>query len=413
MSHFRWPVIVGIIIGSVILIGIIGCIINCLCCGYQCCKCCCGCCCPSGRRRNKQPKYYDEPTPYNQQPPPPQPNPHTAYTPSPAPPVYRGAVQTATFDNPKSPGAKIDEDALPAMPTWAAAVDKHVEDPSHHDDVEMEPLNPHSHPDRKQGASPLHVATDYPPDRTASAAGYRGFTPTDPYARRSPGPAAALAAAQDPYGRRSPGMPAPAHAADPYARRSPGPQAMMDPYGRRSPGPAAAYGAAQDPYARRSPGLTSPVGAPSPYDQHNYNQQGYNHQQQQPYDEYHNGAGAAGYHAVTSQSPVSSYQQHNTTYNAMPASYSPSSEHAHSTPAGAGAGFQRQPSFGSSQYPPTYTSHPASPPPPFQSTAGSEYGVHEYAAGVGVAVGGEPGRERPPSLLQSGRRPAPGTYRDV
>jgi hypothetical protein len=292
------------------------------------------------------------------------------------------------------------------MPTWAAAVDKHVEDPSHRDDVEMEPLNPQHHPDRKQGgASPLHVATssDYPPDRTASTAGYRGFTPTDPYARRSPGPATALAATQDPYGRRSPGMSPPPHAAGPYARRSPGPQAnaMMDPYGRRSPGPATAYGTAADPYTRRSPGLTSPVGAPSPYDQHNYThtQQGYEHpqqQQQQPYDEYHNATGA-GYHAVTSPSPVAaSYQSHNT-YNAMPAAYSPPSDH--------GPGFQRQPSFGSSQYPPTYTSHPASPPPPFQSAAPSEYGV---------ALGGESGRDqRPPSLLQSGRRPVPGTFRDV
>lgn len=297
------------------------------------------------------------------------------------------------------------------MPTWATAVDKHVEDPSHRDDVELEPLNPQHHPDRKQGgASPLHVATgfsDYPPDRTGSAAGYRGFTPTDPYARRSPGPAAALAATQDPYGRRSPGMsPLPhAHAVDPYARRSPGPQAMMDPYGRRSPGPAAAYGIAQDPYARRSPGLTSPVGAPSPYDHPQQQHQQQQHQQQQPYDEYHNGAG---YHAVTSPSPAatSTYQQQHNTYNAMPAGYTPPTEHAPAT-----GGFHRQPSFGSSQYPPTYTSHPASPPPPFQSTAGSEYGAHEYGVAVG---GGESGRDqRPPSLLQSGRRPAPGTFRDV
>ncbi|GLI77751.1 hypothetical protein PoHVEF18_006045 [Penicillium ochrochloron] len=425
-SYCKWPVIAAIIIVSVIVIGILGCIINCLCCGYQCCKCCCGCCCPSGRRRNKQPKHYDEPTPYNnhhQQLPPHQPTPHTAYQPSPAPPVYRGAVQTATFDNPKSP-SKIDEDALPHMPTWAAAVDKHVEDPSaHRDDVELEPLNP-QHLDRKQGgASPLPVATafsDYPPDRTGSAAGYRGFTPTDPYARRSPGPAAALAATQDPYGRRSPGMSPPpnAHAADPYARRSPGPQGMMDPYGRRSPGPASAYGTgtAQDPYARRSPGLTSPVGAPSPYDQnqHNYNQgSAYDHpqQQQQPYDEYHNGAG---YHAVTSPSPVAttpyqtqSHQQSHGTYNAMPSAYSPPTEHPPAL--ASGGGFYRQPSFGSSQYPPTYTSHPASPPPPFQSTAGSEYGGHGHEYGVA-----ESGRDqRPPSLLQSGRRPVPGTFRDV
>ncbi|KAJ5160798.1 uncharacterized protein N7482_007802 [Penicillium canariense] len=414
-SYCKWPVIVGIIIGSVIVIGILGCIINCLCCGYQCCKCCCGCCCPSGRRQNKQPKHYDEPTSY--QPPPPGPNP--VYQP-PAPPVYRGAVQTATFDAPKPPAAKVDEDALPAMPTWAAAVDKRVEEPAHHDDVEMEPLHPQNHPlDRKQGAgTPLHVATafsDYPPDRTGSAPGYRGFTPTDPYARRSPGPAAALAATQDPYGRRSPGMATPG--------RSPGPQATMDPYGRRSPGPAAAYGAAHDPYARRSPGLTSPVGAPvsagSPYDQQGYHTTGYD--QHQPYDDdYSHGhspgpgpgpaAAGPGYHAVNSPSPVAAYQPH-TNYSPVPMAFSPSSEPAHVAPGP--AGFQRQPSFGSSQYPPTYTSHPASPPPPFQSAAPSEYGAHEYGAHeYGVAVG-EPVRDRPPSLLQSGRKPAPNTFRLV
>jgi hypothetical protein len=93
----------------------------------------------------------------------------------------------------------------------------------------------------------------------------------------------------------------------------------------------------------------------------------------------------------------------------MPASFSPSSDHGH---APAGAGFQRQPSFGSSQYPPTYTSHPASPPPPFQSAAPSEYGAHQHQHEYGVAVG-EPSRDRPPSLLQSGRKPAPNTWRDV
>ncbi|KAJ6113905.1 hypothetical protein N7523_007222 [Penicillium sp. IBT 18751x] len=374
-TYCKWPVIVAIIIASVIVIAILGCIINCLCCGYQCCKCCCSCCCPSGRRRNKapkQPKHYDDPI-YTQ--PPPAPNP--IYQPPQAPPVYRGANTTATFDTPSKSAATstVNEDALPEMPTWAAAVDKHVEDHSH-EDVEMEPLNP---PERKQGAgTPVHPGAayaDYPSDRgTPPLAGYRGFNPTDPYTRRSP--------AQGPYGRRSPG-----------------PNAVMDPYGHSSPG-ALNNTSPNDPYNH----LTSPVGAPvsSPYEHQPYNQ---------PYDDYNNG-----YHAVSSPPPVTAYRSQT--------NYSPihGSESHTQTP-----GFTRQPSFGSSQYPPTYASQPHyrgtspsipnSPPPPFQSQAPSEYTAygshtqdqsHEY----GVAVA-DVNRDRPPSLLMSGRKPLPNTYRNV
>ncbi|KAJ5179831.1 hypothetical protein N7492_003041 [Penicillium capsulatum] len=402
----------------------------------------CNCCCPSGRRRNKAPKYYDDPTYHH----PPPPKPTYQQPPTPTPPVYRGAVQTATFDNAsKSATSKVDEDSLPAMPTWAGATDKRVEDPNHHEDVEMEPLNPQ---DRKQGAgTPLHPGSaysEYPSDRTSPAAGavgYRGFGPTDPYARRSPVPTTGFAAAQDPYGRRSPGpalaspapavdpygrrspgpaaamdpygrrSPGPAAAMDPYGRRSPGPAVAMDPYGRRSPGPAAIYTGAPDPYAPpRSPGLASPVGAPSPYDNQPYHQQSY--------DDYgHNNANQ--YHAVSSPSPVAAYNPANT-YSPVPMALSPSSEPRH-TPAPV-AGFQRQPSFGSSQYPPSYTTQPpyrgvspaipSSPPPAFQAYTPAEntheYGgtAHEYGTAISTA---DPSRDRPPSLLQSGRKPGPNT----
>lgn len=346
-------------------------------------------------------------------------------------------MQTATFDNSKGPSAKVDEDALPAMPTWAGAVDKRVEDPAHRpEDVEMEPLNP----DRKQGAgTPMHPGTaysDYPPDRGTPVAGYRGFNPTDPYARRSPGPAAALAAAQDPYGRRSPGLttspvdpyarrspvlPSPTAVGnvDPYGRRSPGPGAAYggagDPYGRRSPGPGTAYPGAQDPYGRRSPGPSSPVGGAAPYDHQPYHQ---------PYDDYNttNMNTNTPYHGVTSPSPVAAYKPP-TTYSPMPMSFTPSTERTQ-TP-----GFTRQPSFGSSQYPPTYTSQPqgpyrgnsnspsipSSPPPPFQAQPHGQgqgqyvaYSANEHApgAGIGMAVSEPERNPRPPSLLVSGRQPA-------
>lgn len=309
------------------------------------------------------------------------------------------------------------------MPTWANAVDKHVEDDTHHEDVEMKPL------DRKQGAgTPMHPGgaySDYTDDNSIAAGGYRGFNPTDPYARRSPGPQAALNPT-DPYARRSPAPQAAFNPTDPYARRSPGPQAALnptDPYVRRSPGPQAAYGAAQDPYARRSPApintfaaaqdpyarrspaLASPVGAPSPYDS-------------QPYQSYD--GGNAGYHAVTSPSPVAYSPQNH--YNTVPTALSPAAEPVHQQQQ---TGFTRQPSFGSSQYPPTYTSQPyragtaspsipSSPPPPFNTTSPHEYSSHEYGAPApGTAIGtaiAEPSRDRPPSLLQSGRKPAQNGY---
>lgn len=418
----RWPVIAGIIVGSVILLAVLACVVNCLCCGYQCCKCCCSCCCPSGRRRNKQPKqpkHFDEPF---HQPPPPEANP--VYKAPPAPPSYRGAQQTARFDAPKSPSATVattNDDALPEMPTWAGAVNKHVEDPNHHDDVEMEPLNP---PDRKGAGTPGVAYSDYSPNPSMAGGSYRGFGPTDPYARRSPAPAAALAATQDPYGRRSPGVASPGGPLDPYARRSPGPAAALsatqdpygrrspgpttalaasqDPYGRRSPGPAAAFAAAQDPYNRRSPGLASPVGAPV----HN------------PYDQSYDGHSTYGdnqYHAVTSPSPVAAYKSQ-TTYSSVPMSFNPSSGMDHSAGAVPTPGFTRQPSFGSSQYPPTYTSQPpsayrafspspASPPPPFPAPSPSEYAPYNPHAMPSQSAAPEPDTMRPPSLLQSGPKP--------
>ncbi|KAJ5139152.1 uncharacterized protein N7515_004000 [Penicillium bovifimosum] len=404
-SYCKWPVIVGIIVG---------------------------CCCPSGRRRNKPSKHLDD-SPFHQPPPPVQ---NPVYQPSPAPPSYRGAPQsapsfrggsqTARFDAPKTPVAHVNEDALPDMPTWAGAVDKHVEVTDHHDDVEMKPLDP---PDRKQGAGTPGVAySDYSPNPAMAAGGYRGFNPTDPYARRSPGPGAALNPAQDPYARRSPGVPSAGGAIDPYGRRSPGPAAALgaaeDPYGRRSPGPAAALAASQDPYGRRSPGvavpsaavdpygrrspgppvgygaspqdpygsrtpLASPVGAPvhNPYDQQHY---------ENSHDEESYGAGGNGYHALTAPSPVAAYKPH-TNYSPVPMP-SPSSEVDHPTP-----GFQRQPSFGSSQYPPSYTSQPSYRGFSSGAAPSSEYTTYNPHANSTLAP--EPDNTRPPSLLQSGKKP--------
>ncbi|EMC94645.1 hypothetical protein BAUCODRAFT_149771 [Baudoinia panamericana UAMH 10762] len=65
---------------------------------------------------------------------------------------YRGppAAQTATFDAPsnKAGSQAYNEDALPAMPSWSHATDKHVmAEEAEDEDVEMEKLN---HPDSQE-----------------------------------------------------------------------------------------------------------------------------------------------------------------------------------------------------------------------------------------------------------------------
>lgn len=135
-SYCKWPAIIGIVVGSLIVISIIWCCARCLCCGAE---CCCGClscfnrCCPSPRRRDnsgyEKPQSYG-PNPYN----------NTQYQSS-APPMYFGggyrAPQTATFDSPTPK-----PDALPAMPTWSTAQSKKVEDDSVA--LEMDKLDHHA-----------------------------------------------------------------------------------------------------------------------------------------------------------------------------------------------------------------------------------------------------------------------------
>lgn len=142
--------IIGIIIGSLVVLSLIWCLARCLCCGVQCCCGCCACfnaCCPSPRSHKNHNQGYQQapPTPYyggQYQAPPPM---HasgglnTGYYGGGA---LRGGAgsfaNTATFD---SPSQKYNEDALPAMPSWDTATKRRVE----HDepgDVELEKLGP-------------------------------------------------------------------------------------------------------------------------------------------------------------------------------------------------------------------------------------------------------------------------------
>lgn len=171
----RWPAIIGIVIGSLIVLSIVFCCVRCLCCGLE---CCCGCfscfnsCCP-GPRRHKGSKYADGPSSYH------------GYQPAPAPPTYE-PPKFASFDVSKK-GGKTNGDSLPAMPSWDNAKTHKVEDHSY-DDVEMGRLDPHS---QMSGAVPQtgrsgkggynelgnSVGTPY----SESAPSYRGADTENPY----------------------------------------------------------------------------------------------------------------------------------------------------------------------------------------------------------------------------------------
>ena len=113
----KWPVIIGIILVTGIILSLLICLIRCMCCGLD---CCCGClsCCRS--RRPKRSKYADNfpPAPYHGY----QPTPNPAYNPGGAAP----SAQFASFDVSKQHGGKVNEDSLPAMPSWDNAKERKV-----------------------------------------------------------------------------------------------------------------------------------------------------------------------------------------------------------------------------------------------------------------------------------------------
>ncbi|KZM18924.1 hypothetical protein ST47_g9948 [Ascochyta rabiei] len=182
-DYCKWPVIAVIILGGLVAFSVVFCIARCICCGAECALCCCKCCTcccgrsDSGHRRMKsENQAYPPPQPYPQQPyanapanpyaearsfapPPPPPQISTQYQSHPTPsfnpqtnPKFASAAarpasperpQYATFDARSRP---VNEDALPAMPSWsnARSVQVQVEDeavPERRGDVEMDRLH--------------------------------------------------------------------------------------------------------------------------------------------------------------------------------------------------------------------------------------------------------------------------------
>lgn len=176
LTSSRWPVIIGIVIASLIVLSIVWCCVRCLCCGLSCCCECFSCltCCDSCRGRRKSPRsnYADGPPAFA---------PYQGYQPAPNPPAYE-PPRFATFDAPSKNG-NIHEDSLPAMPSWDSATSRRVEDHTAHEDMEMGVIGPGA------GAQAAHEnggRYNQIPDQLASPYGtgpaeYRGANVTQPY----------------------------------------------------------------------------------------------------------------------------------------------------------------------------------------------------------------------------------------
>ena len=299
--------IVAIVVASIALIAIAWCIIGCLCCGYTCCKGCCSCCCPSrskGGGDGKRSKFADDPSrfqPHHQPPPS-----NFGYQPNPAPPTYGDNAQTsyAQFDVPTSrpspgpgmrgPGQKLNEDALPAMPTWNDARNRHVEDTSPqphamemdrldpttgqtvgtisksgYHEVPSQPSSPGFAPEAYRGTETTHGPLGPTPIGVAHSSDYNDY----PHRRPSPSPYMDSGAYSHAYSRPSPSSsPGPGSggrpgmfAADTHAYQPPVPAGMpVSPrspthYTAGSPPPSAA----PPSYRTYSPG-PAPISSPPP-----------------------------------------------------------------------------------------------------------------------------------------------------
>jgi hypothetical protein len=129
-TRSKWPVIVGIILGSILALSIIWCVLKCICGGIASCCSCCDCC---SSRNNSNNHAYQQPPPvhpmHNQYYGPQQPVYSAApmYAPSPmyAPPPmsggagYRGAPPSH-YEPTNNSNKAFNEDALPAFPTTAS-----------------------------------------------------------------------------------------------------------------------------------------------------------------------------------------------------------------------------------------------------------------------------------------------------
>ncbi|KAH6870835.1 hypothetical protein BKA58DRAFT_385899 [Alternaria rosae] len=310
-AYCKWPVIVVIIIGALIVISVVTCIARCICCGAECACCCfrcCTCCCSGsggrGHKRVKSDPAAPYPTPYGAPPPPMNPYAQAHAAAPPPPPIdtrpvnqqYRSNAmptfapvaqperpQFATFDSTR---AVVNEDSLPAMPTWKDGRDVHVQveeqpAPQKQGDMEMDRLDRNGSP--ISGSMGGVAAAAVPATRRSPGPGRSPVSPMDNYGHGYPqggyqndsfvsegaplngqGAYGRPHAQQDDYRRGSP-----AHNLSPVYSANEGyaPQQQQQPYGRRSPGAHQAY----DSHDQLSQYNQQPsYNQPQTYDQRDY-----------------------------------------------------------------------------------------------------------------------------------------------
>jgi hypothetical protein len=275
-AYCKWPVIAAIIIGGLILFSVITCIARCICCGAECAcccfRCCTSCCGGGGGGRKSHKRINSEPArPYPQSygPPPPA-NPyaqaHAAAPPAPvfAPqpvnqqyrsnpmPTFTPAAQPerpqfATFDSSK---AVVNEDSLPAMPTWKDGRDVHVEVeeqpvPQKKGDVEMDRLDHNgSVTSGSMAAAAVPGTRRSPGPGRSTVSPNHGYPPNGSFVSDSTHYNDNQGQYGQPYGQQGgyrqgspPQNQSPVYGAGAgYAPR------QQQPYGRGSPGPSQAYG---------------------------------------------------------------------------------------------------------------------------------------------------------------------------
>ncbi|CAN9252398.1 unnamed protein product [Alternaria alternata] len=389
-----------------------------------------------GHKRVKSDPAAQYPTPYGA---PPQPNPYAqnpyaqahAAAP-PAPPIdtrpinqqYRSNAmptftphaaaqperpQFATFDSTR---AVVNEDALPAMPTWKDGRDVHVQ-------VEEQPVP------QKQGDMELDRLDRNGSVTSGSMGGGMVAAAAVPAKRPSPGPGRSPVSPMDNYGYPQGGYQnesfvsegAPLNNQGGYGR----PYAQQDEYRRASPAYAAGDGYGQpqqEPYGRRSPGAAQAYDSREQLSQ--YNQQGpgaYGQQVPQTYDQrdYYDEHVDQRYQSPSPPAPANPYNN-NSYNNSDPYTSNPSpSYHSHEndayTPPQAPAALQ--PGYPASQS----TDHAS-----FTNAAPAYPGQRSYTP-VGGSVAGAGGQQqqqqpyRAFSPLAQGdqvqRKPVQGSFREI
>jgi len=252
-AYCKWPVIVVIIIGGLIVLSLLICLFRCLCCGVECCCgcfACCNACCPSPR--GKRAKRADTPPP----------GPYTGYAPPPAtapmpqePPRQYAAPASMTYE--PSTFARFEEpskqkpvspDALPPMPSWGDATTHKVEeevplDDQKGNDVEMNHLdhNGYQHSSASDpmlanaAAAPMR-SPHSPPQRQGSQNDYFAQN-VSPVERVSP-----VQRQQSPYQKQGPYNPNNVYNQDAYGNQNS--TFGSDRLGSPAPTPGQATGAA-------------------------------------------------------------------------------------------------------------------------------------------------------------------------